>query len=766
MEQVLRANGVMKKGKDMSGSAGNGMLTGGKSSGWLKPMNVLFVLCLIVIFSTVIPLLIGARKFIDGQSNEGQSETTLSDSDGQANVSPVGVFPKEEKAEGGGLKTIIVVTATYPRPFQTAYMTQLGTVLRLVPPPVVWIVVENQQKTVETTTALERAAGRPFYNIPRLNYVHLVTDRSDRDVSVARGVNQRNRALQYIEDTKLKGIVYLADDDNVYSAQAFAEIRKVKDVGILPVGMLYAADQWRPNRDREAFIEHPLVRVDPVTKKPQVVGWHAERWSFGMRRRYHVDMAAFAFSSELLWRETDPLTQRPKHPVRFFETGKRGRLETNFLDRLIANETYLEPLANGCRDVWVWHRHQEAVRSQAFPRLWLANHTVAYNPSLANANDRLLDKYAEPKPKADTGPLTENNDTTPAQTNQTLQSSVTDATHGEGKDSSPRLAAGLVDANGTTVQSTGVTVNGTGTSQVSAAREASGTVGQQASQTAQNRTVLPNANSTAPEHRDGRVEATHAEAVLEHPRAESAANTEKSTEHRELVIDDNKVEGNASAVVPIETGEGDNPSKPWVPRKALGRSPPETDQTQDREGSVDTNGLRNPEWDKTQAVDANALKRDEAGGPKRDPDAAVTPVDAKKPAEIRLADTKGSTNETATEAGAGKAVEKEERRLMEALEGKYADCGMNIMQRSGRMTGRQVVGCEQSGVVASEVLGAEQSGVVLLSNGCRYMLSSGVSETDERAVAWNMKHMRICCSNNWMGREDRPSGNVKDCCPW
>lgn len=58
-------------------------------------------------------------------------------------------------------------------------------------------------------------------------YRHVVSDKNSTDVK-DRGVHQRNTALELIELHKLDGIVYFADDDNVYSLELFDRLREIK----------------------------------------------------------------------------------------------------------------------------------------------------------------------------------------------------------------------------------------------------------------------------------------------------------------------------------------------------------------------------------------------------------------------------------------------------------------------------------------------------------------------------------------------------------
>lgn len=117
-------------------------------------------------------------------------------------------------------KQLIVVTPTYNRALQAFYLNRLGHVLRLVPPPVLWIVVEMNVASTETADIL-RGMG--------IMYRHLVCGKNLTDIK-DRGVHQRNTALEHIEHHKLDGIVYFADDDNVYSLELFETLRDIRYV--------------------------------------------------------------------------------------------------------------------------------------------------------------------------------------------------------------------------------------------------------------------------------------------------------------------------------------------------------------------------------------------------------------------------------------------------------------------------------------------------------------------------------------------------------
>lgn len=115
-------------------------------------------------------------------------------------------------------KQLIVVTATYNRALQAYFLNRLGQVLRLVPPPLVWIVVETDAESAETADVLRKSG---------VMYRHLVCTENSTNVK-DRGIHQRNTALEHIEHHKLDGIVYFADDDNIYSLELFESLREIR----------------------------------------------------------------------------------------------------------------------------------------------------------------------------------------------------------------------------------------------------------------------------------------------------------------------------------------------------------------------------------------------------------------------------------------------------------------------------------------------------------------------------------------------------------
>jgi hypothetical protein len=204
---------------------------------------------------------------------------------------------------------ILVVTPTYDRPGRIALLKRCIEAFCDVA-DLHWIVVEDG------------AAPHPAV-------ADLLAESGIRHTLLAHGPTHawgnagRDTALRHIRDHDLPGIVYLADDDNYYEGPLFAELRRVKRVGVLPVGLLGPSG-----------IERPILRGG------RIAGWSAH-WK---SRRFPVDMAGFAFNATLLRGFSGPIwTYRA-----------RGG-ETEFLERLVASADELEILCDGCRRCHVWH---------------------------------------------------------------------------------------------------------------------------------------------------------------------------------------------------------------------------------------------------------------------------------------------------------------------------------------------------------------------------------------------------------------------------
>ncbi|KAA8528406.1 hypothetical protein F0562_035761 [Nyssa sinensis] len=241
-------------------------------------------------------------------------------------------------------KQLIVVTPTYNRALQAFYLNRLGQVLRLVPPPLVWIVVEMNSASMETADILQKAG---------VMYRHLVCMKNSTNIK-DRGVHQRNTALEQIEHHKLDGIVYFADDDNIYSLELFESMREISRFGTWPVAMLVQS-------------KNKAILEGPVCNGSQIIGWHTNEKSKRLRR-FHVDMSGFAFNSTILW---DPKRwhQPTSGPIRQLDSVKEGFQETTFIEQVVEDESQMEGTSPGCLKIMNWHLHLET-RKLVYPRGW------------------------------------------------------------------------------------------------------------------------------------------------------------------------------------------------------------------------------------------------------------------------------------------------------------------------------------------------------------------------------------------------------------
>ncbi|XWS25435.1 hypothetical protein CRYUN_Cryun27aG0068000 [Craigia yunnanensis] len=242
------------------------------------------------------------------------------------------------------LKQLIVVTPTYNRGFQAYFLNRLGQVLRLVKPPLVWIVVEEKAASFETAEILRKTG---------VMYRHVVCTLNSSNVK-DRGVHQRNAALEHIERHKLDGIVFFADDDNVYTLELFESLGTISRFGTWPVAML-------------AQSKNKAILEGPVCNASQVIGWNTNEKSKRLRM-FHVDMSGFAFNSTLLW---DPKRWgRPfSNLIRQLDTVE-GFQETTFIEQVVGDESQMEGIPPGCSRIMNWHLHLDS-GNLVYPKGWL-----------------------------------------------------------------------------------------------------------------------------------------------------------------------------------------------------------------------------------------------------------------------------------------------------------------------------------------------------------------------------------------------------------
>ncbi|KAK5773151.1 probable beta-1,4-xylosyltransferase IRX9H [Gossypium arboreum] len=241
-------------------------------------------------------------------------------------------------------KLLIVVTPTYTRPLQAYYLNRLAYTLKLAKPPLLWIVVEMNLQSEETADILRRSS---------VMYRHLVCKRNLTDIK-DRQVHQRNVALSHIETHRLDGIIYFANEDNVYSIDLFQQMRHIRQFGTWTV----AKQTWDKSR---------FGLEGPVCNGAQVIGWHLNRLSRRFRR-FHAEMSGFAFNSTILW-DQKRWHRPPLEPIRQLDTVKDGFQVSSFIEQVVEDESRMEGLPLDYSRIMVWELSIESSNS-FYPQKW------------------------------------------------------------------------------------------------------------------------------------------------------------------------------------------------------------------------------------------------------------------------------------------------------------------------------------------------------------------------------------------------------------
>ncbi|CAD6231953.1 unnamed protein product [Miscanthus lutarioriparius] len=206
--------------------------------------------------------------------------------------------------------TLIVVTPTRARPLQAYYLHRLAHTLRLVPQPLLWLVVDRGAATRETA-ALLRGSGLMYRHLPS-SHRDAPDDARRRapEHPAERGLRrQRNAALDHIEHHRIHGLVYFADEDNVYSLDLFHQLRGIRSFGAWPVAMLGVG-------------KSKTLLEGPVCDNSQVIGWHTNERD-KRQRRFHVNTSGFAFNSSMLW-DADKRAHQAWNYIRLLDTVRDG----------------------------------------------------------------------------------------------------------------------------------------------------------------------------------------------------------------------------------------------------------------------------------------------------------------------------------------------------------------------------------------------------------------------------------------------------------
>ncbi|KAB7507294.1 Galactosylgalactosylxylosylprotein 3-beta-glucuronosyltransferase I [Armadillidium nasatum] len=290
---------------------------------------LIIILITIIYFSEI--LLFGWRRGDVFCGPNLASETKLTELKNKVNfltsiLKRFGISEKEYIDEH--LPKIFVVTPTHARPVQKAELTRLKNVFLHIP-ALHWIIVEDANGKSELVTNFLKTSSIPHTHLFKQTPVQWKINQKDPRWIKPRGVLQRNEGISWLRENispTEKGVVYFADDDNTYSIELFKEMRYTQKISVWPVGFVGGI-----------MVEKPLL-----DEKGRVRGFNA---NWRPDRKFPLDMASFAVNLGLLVRSTDAF---------FSHRSQRGFLETDFLEKLATRDD-LEPKADSCTKVFVWH---------------------------------------------------------------------------------------------------------------------------------------------------------------------------------------------------------------------------------------------------------------------------------------------------------------------------------------------------------------------------------------------------------------------------
>uniref|UniRef100_A0A1J3JT37 Glycosyltransferases n=1 Tax=Noccaea caerulescens TaxID=107243 RepID=A0A1J3JT37_NOCCA len=185
----------------------------------------------------------------------------------------------EEEVTPRGLVIVVTPVMTEER-YKNVLLRRMANTLRLVPPPLLWILVEKHSDAEENSSStMLRKTGLMYRRI--VFKENFTSFESELD-------HQRNLALRHIEHHKLSGIVHFAGLNNIYDLDFFDEIRDIEVFGTWPMALLSA------NRKR-------VIVEGPVCESSQVLGWHLRKINNETETKPPIHISSFAFNSSILW---------------------------------------------------------------------------------------------------------------------------------------------------------------------------------------------------------------------------------------------------------------------------------------------------------------------------------------------------------------------------------------------------------------------------------------------------------------------------------
>lgn len=289
------------------------------------------------------------------------------------------IVQREQRLQYGvkSPRTIIAVTPTYVRTFQTLHLTGVMHSLMNVPYNVVWIVVEAGGTTNETASLIAKSGLKTVHIGLREKMPILWEDRHKLEAKM------RLRALRYVREEKLDGIVIFADDSNMHSLEIFDEIQKVKWIGALSVGILAHSGGVEEEistvqKEEDKNLQLP-VQGPACNSSDHFVGWHTFDSSQYVEKsaRYigdravvlprKLEWAGFVLNSRLVWKDAE---DKPEW-VKDLDDVMGDREDVENPLSLLKDLSMVEPLGSCGRKIMLWWLRVEARADSKFPARWI-----------------------------------------------------------------------------------------------------------------------------------------------------------------------------------------------------------------------------------------------------------------------------------------------------------------------------------------------------------------------------------------------------------
>lgn len=223
-------------------------------------------------------------------------------------------------------------------------------------PNIHWILIEDSAETSLLVRNLLKRTGLDSRSTQLNAKTPSDFKLKDKDPnwSKPRGVEQRNTGLLWCRNhlklhsgIEKNSVIYFMDDDNTYSIELFEQMSliSVGKVGVWPVGLVGGL-----------MVEKPVLNDDNTILGFNSV-WRPER-------PFPIDMAGFAISSDLILTYPN---------AGFSYEVQRGYQESEILRHLTVVRD-MQPLANLCKDVLVWHTRTETPKLDAEIKLRKEGH--------------------------------------------------------------------------------------------------------------------------------------------------------------------------------------------------------------------------------------------------------------------------------------------------------------------------------------------------------------------------------------------------------